>query len=74
MIDKATIPKSRVGRTFKALSAMDLTHLFQFVKFRETSEYFHMELPYPSANLDPEEEELRIRWCKYVRHIIEIRK
>ncbi len=66
ILDEAKIYKPRRRREYKDLSAVQLTHSFQFVKFRETDDYLYMELPYPGADLDPEEDELLKQWFEYV--------
>ena len=66
ILDEAKIYKPRRRREYKGVSAVQLTHRFQFVKFRETNDYLYLELPYPGADLDPEEDELLKQWFKYV--------
>ncbi len=56
----------KIRREFRNMNPMILTHLFQFVKFRKTDKYLFLELPYPHADLDPEEEELLGKWFDYV--------
>ncbi len=66
ILDTAKINKNKIRKEYKNLSAMQLTHHFQFVKFRETNNHLYLELPYPGADLDQEEEELLRRWFDFV--------
>ena len=58
--------KNKIRREYRHLSGMQLTHMFQFVKFRDTAKYLELQLPFPGIDLDREEEELLNRWFEYV--------
>jgi hypothetical protein len=71
LIDRTRLHnRTNRSRGYKHFSAMQLTHEFQFVSFRETDSYLVLELYYPEGDLDRDEEELLKRWFGYVKGMV----
>jgi superfamily II DNA or RNA helicase len=66
LIGTCKIYEKDIRREFIKTSALHLTHLFQFIKFRRTNKYLFLDLPYPDGDLDNNEEQLLKKWFEYV--------